>query len=327
MNIKDSSLYDVFLSELRRKIPRGAELTTTLTDMLYLEREAVYRRLRGDVPFTFMEVVTIAKKLGISLDNLADSDALKSRPFQLKLVEYANPLEADFKMMQNFVEILAYARKEPDWEAGFSTNILPKCFYYYYPNITRFYLFKWLYQYSDVDTMKPFRDVGSCDRVKKIQREFLREVREIRSWYFIFDHLVFRYLVTDILFFVSINLITPEELKVLQAELLELLEGMERFVAKGCYDDTGNEIYVYLSNINLDTSYCYLGGQNYHLSMLKAFTLNSITSFDVETFHRLKNWMSSLKRSSTLISVSGEKERVRFFNDQRCLVQEMTDTI
>ena len=113
----------------------------------------------------------------------------------------------------------------------------------------------------------------------------------------------------------------------LQAELLELLEGMERFVAKGCYDDTGNEIYVYLSNINLDTSYCYLGGQNYHLSMLKAFTLNSITSFDVETFHRLKNWMSSLKRSSTLISVSGEKERVRFFNDQRCLVQEMTDTI
>lgn len=132
---------------------------------------------------------------------------------------------------------------------------------------------------------------------------------------------MFRYLVTDILFFVSINLITPEELKVLQAELLELLEGMERFVAKGCYDDTGNEIYVYLSNINLDTSYCYLGGQNYHLSMLKAFTLNSITSFDVETFHRLKNWMSSLKRSSTLISVSGEKERVRFFNDQRCLVQ------
>ena len=245
----------------------------------------------------------------------------------MKLVEYANPLEADFKMMQNFVEILACARKEPDWEAGFSTNILPKCFYYYYPNITRFYLFKWLYQYSDVDTMKPFRDVGSCDRVKKIQREFLREVREIRSCYFIFDHLVFRYLVTDILFFVSINLITPEELKVLQAELLELLEGMERFVAKGCYDDTGNEIYVYLSNINLDTSYCYLGGQNYHLSMLKAFTLNSITSFDVETFHRLKNWMSSLKRSSTLISVSGEKERVRFFNDQRCLVQEMTDTI
>ena len=68
MNIKDSSLYDVFLSELRRKIPRGAELTTTLTDMLYLEREAVYRRLRGDVPFTFMEVVTIAKKLGISLE-------------------------------------------------------------------------------------------------------------------------------------------------------------------------------------------------------------------------------------------------------------------
>ena len=81
--MKDVSLYESFLAELRKKIPQGAKLTNTLVDMLYIEREAVYRRLRGEVPFTFMEVVTIAKKLGISLDNLADSDALKSRPIEI----------------------------------------------------------------------------------------------------------------------------------------------------------------------------------------------------------------------------------------------------
>ena len=129
------------------------------------------------------------------------------------------------------------------------------------------------------------------------------------------------------LFFASINLITPGELKELQEELMLLLEKLERFTAKGRHEDTGNEMYIYLSNINLDKSYSYVSSQNCHLSMLKAFTLNVISSFDLETFNRLKSWMNSLKRSSTLITVSGEKERVRFFNDQRQLVSDMTNTV
>ena len=44
--MKDVSLYESFLTELRKKIPQGAKLTNTLVDMLYIEREAVYRRLR-----------------------------------------------------------------------------------------------------------------------------------------------------------------------------------------------------------------------------------------------------------------------------------------
>ena len=76
--MKDVSLYESFLAELRKKIPQGAKLTNTLVDMLYIEREAVYRRLRGEVPFTFMEVMTIAKELGISLDNLTEQNKADS---------------------------------------------------------------------------------------------------------------------------------------------------------------------------------------------------------------------------------------------------------
>ena len=44
--MKDVSLYESFLAELRKKVPQGAKLTNTLVDMLYIEREAVYRRSR-----------------------------------------------------------------------------------------------------------------------------------------------------------------------------------------------------------------------------------------------------------------------------------------
>ena len=45
----------------------------------------------------------------------------------------------------------------------------------------------------------------------------------------------------------------------MQEELILLLEKLERFTAKGRHEDTGNEMYIYLSNINLDTGYCYFG--------------------------------------------------------------------
>lgn len=58
------------------------------------------------------------------------------------------------------------------------------------------------------------------------------ECRCVKSSFYILDHLVFHYLVTDMLFFASINLITPEELKELQEELILLLEKLERFTAE-----------------------------------------------------------------------------------------------
>ena len=97
-----------------------------------------------------------------------------------------------------------------DWEAGQSTNILPRSFAYYYSNITRFYLFKWMYQYSHIDALKPFREVVISPQLAEVQQDYLRATRQLKSSYYIFDHLVFHYLVTDIKFFASINMITPE---------------------------------------------------------------------------------------------------------------------
>ena len=135
--MKKELLYDNLLNAIKEEFPQKTNLVNALVDLLCIEKEAVYRRLRGEVAFTFAEIVTIANAFGISLDNLVGTVTAKSRPFQLKLVEYANPLDADFRMMQDFVEIFACAESEPDWEAGFSTNTLPKSICYYYPGITR----------------------------------------------------------------------------------------------------------------------------------------------------------------------------------------------
>ena len=43
------------IKAMNEKLPNGTNLANTLIDMLYLGKEAVYRRLRGEVPFTLAE--------------------------------------------------------------------------------------------------------------------------------------------------------------------------------------------------------------------------------------------------------------------------------
>lgn len=43
------------ISAMKEKLPQGTNLANLLMDILYIGKEAVYRRLRGEVPFTLAE--------------------------------------------------------------------------------------------------------------------------------------------------------------------------------------------------------------------------------------------------------------------------------
>lgn len=47
------------INEMKERIPPGHNLANYLTDTLYMGKEAVYRRLRGEVAFTFDEIAVI----------------------------------------------------------------------------------------------------------------------------------------------------------------------------------------------------------------------------------------------------------------------------
>ena len=103
--MKRDLLYDNILDAIRGKIPNRGILTNTLADLLNLEKEAVYRRLRGEVAFSFSEIAVIASTLGISLDNQVGARYVHSRPFQLRLIEYVDSGEIDYEMLEHYIYI------------------------------------------------------------------------------------------------------------------------------------------------------------------------------------------------------------------------------
>lgn len=321
--MKKELLYENLMNAIREKIPQKTTLANTLVDLLCIEKEAVYRRLRGEVAFTFSEIVTIANEFGISLDNMVGTVTAKSRPFQLKLVDFINPLEIDYTMLDQYIDVLGLAREDDKSELIDCTNILPQQLFMKYKYITRFYLFKWTHQCRVSGTTKHFEEVDVTDRFAEMQFASVAESRYIRNSYFILDPLIFHYLMNDIHYFLSIHLIKKEDVKRLKQELLKLLDEMEILATRGYYEETGNKVFFYISSVNFDTSYWCVQVKNYNISMIKTFILSSVASLDEGTYDKLRKWLRALIRSSIMISVSGEKQRIAFFETQRELIHTL----
>lgn len=319
--MENDLLYENLVKAIKDKFPGRGRLTNVLADLLMLEKEAVYRRLRGDVPFTIFEVAAIADKFDISLDRILGHSLGKSRPFQLKMVNFLNPSEEDYEMLENFVDVLCHLKDDPASEVGDALNILPQSLVLSYRLIYRFYLFKWLYQYGSAMPIK-YSKIVPPDRLQLINHKIITEVRQAANAYHIIDSMTFLYLVNDIKYFASIYLITREEIKALKKELMVYIDDMEALAAKGSWEE-GKNVHFFVSSINFETSYSYVETVNHHLTLLKTFTLNDATSPDEAIFQRMKRWMHSLIRTSTLISRSGEKDRIIFFEKQRKIVNSL----
>lgn len=314
-------LHESVLLAIKEKVPNKTTLANLLVDLLCIEKEAVYRRLRGEVAFTFTEIALVANEFGISLDNIISSSlSAKSRPFQLKMVNYFDPTEIDYEMMYQYLGILKEGRDDPDSELFDCTNTLPPSFYTGYRDIERLHLLKSIYQSGNTNNIKSFSEVVYAPRTERYIRENAKEIKHIKSAYFIFDPLVFQYLVNDIAYFKSINIISEEESHQLKNELLKLLRDMEVLAATGTDKDTGNRVSMYIASINFDLGMWYLDINNYHISLLKAFVLNNFSSLDEESFNIVKVRINAILRSSTMISVSGERQRKVFFEKQRDII-------
>ena len=70
------------ISAMKEKLPQGTNLANLLMDILYIGKEAVYRRLRGEVPFTLAEAAVISQKIARPdhRHNLQRQRTLRSEP-------------------------------------------------------------------------------------------------------------------------------------------------------------------------------------------------------------------------------------------------------
>lgn len=318
-----SELYNSFLAKIEEKIPHKTEIAGILADILCIGKEAVYRRLRGEVPFSFHEAITISRQLGISLDSLDVIGSPISKPLKLKLIEYINPAESDFALMEEIITILKFFKNTPDAKGGEITNILPQPLYVGYEHIFKFYLFKWKYQSNSLSRVTPYKDIVIVDKLQKTQEENVKWAKCLHTEY-IFDNQLFNHLVTNIKHFYYVGLITEEELLRIKQDLLRILDEIDNWTRTGIFRETGKKINIYISNVSIDTSYCYIYALDYQLTIIKSFLLNGVATTDSKVFEELTHLLQSMKSQSILITECNERERFNYLKKQHEIIENLS---
>jgi len=318
--MKWDDLHRSFLGALERKIPEKTTLIEVLSDTLFMEKGAVYRRLRGEVPFSFFEVVNIVEKLDISLNSVINSDASNIDRTELSIVEYANLNE---EVLNDYMSYIILAKNDPHSEFVESANVLPVSIFTGFEALTKFFIFKYQYLFSGIENRITYSDLVFPDSIQRIFNSYFCEMKHFANTVYVWDYMIIRYLVTDLKFFSSINMISGNDLQLIKKDLFAFLDYIEEIAINGCFEETGNSVSFYISDINFNMNYCCVKINDLYISHVKAFCLNSAQSFDKSSYRKINDWIHSLKRSSTLISKSGAVYRVDFFEKQRMMISEL----
>jgi len=307
----------LFLDKLISVTKKKSNLVNYLMDITFMSKEAAYRRLRGEVPFTLSEACLLASKLNISLDDIMSNGSGKLT-YELKmdpdeLIDYSYQKLYEHEESYNIIF---------DSEIYIMTawNAIPYSMFLPYENLSKIYFFKWTHLNQQNSRAIKFANLPWPDEVKNKVEELGNTVIRNSEFTYIFDRNIFRRFMNEIKHFRILGMISDNDLSLLNKEFIQLIDHLENISETGA-SEGGNKFSVYLSNIDFEHNYTYVKGNNFEQAYMdNIYMMNTIYSSHPKIVNMHKYFIESLKKYSTQISISGELERQKFFEEQRKLI-------
>ncbi len=322
-----NQLNDKLLSAIKQHSPDGNNLVSILMEMFSLGKEAIYRRLRGEVPFTLEEAMKISRRFGISLDLISklenNTEDINWVTFDLNL--FYNPqnyFEKHCEKLELFSTVFKEMQGAKKVTLRGAYSFMPYTFLFPYKKLSQFRHYKWNYLSQGVNPNFVFSDMHVPPHVLEMEKTILSEIHLIPKIVFILDKNVFSSLLNDIVYFYQRNLISETEILELKEELLSLVTFLEELNANGTFcNDT--EVNMFLSEIELGSSCTHMEYDDKELCLNWAYFIDIFSCYNGRLNKKQKEWIELLKRYSIPITKSGEVQRFDFFNKQRKLINEL----
>lgn len=311
------------IEAIQAQVPAETTPAALIADTLSLGREAAYRRLRGEVPFTFDEAAAVARRLDLSLDAVAGRHDAQSVRFRLKETDFkASAAEYGAALGEDARQLAAICA-DPHTVYAMAGNALPAEFYFHYPTLAAFRIFKWMYQRGLLDEgLRTFEQTPLPPRLAADCRAYVEAARLAAVTYCIIDDNTFRHWINAVHAFRAMHLISDETVARIGGELAALVDELERIAIAGAYPN-GNEVFLYLSDVDIESTYKYLQSGRCQVAYVGLFMLNALRTTDAVMFGHVKRWIATQTRFATLVSRSGEMQRIRYFKRQREVIGEL----
>lgn len=317
-----SQINDVLINALKKKTPEKDTTVNLLTDIIPISKEAAYRRLRGEIPFTLEEAITVCKSLNISLDMLIGIRHNDNYVFHLNAIFAKEPIQEYCKMLTDISKGVQYViNRDPEAISYRAYKSLPLEYVYKYKSLAKAYIYVLFYQLHLELTPKELQEIPIPDKIFSMQQEISQVMHNIDSMIILGKHVFLDY-IEIIQYFQGLGTITEEEINQIKNDLLLMIDDLEHCATLGTTLNN-KKLDMYISNISFDCNYTYLRGADYETCSVGVYCLDHISCLRPSVSKIHKVWIESLTRFSTLISVSGESVRNEFFHKQREYVNTM----
>lgn len=303
------------IESMKDALPSKTNLANFLTDELNLSKEAAYRRLRGDVPFSLEEASEIALKLNFSIDQIIGNKENSGVIIHMSLNKSHDAMANYLTTINRFLEISKMIKDRTTLSLNAATNLIPFVFCEPYEYINRSRICRWLHQSKLAKGTGSLKDIEISEKTFKLQKIIAQDMRSIPNSIFIWDTNTISSFIKMVRILYNLRIVSSDDLKHIKDELHALIDDVEYVATYGRFRNGGN-VYIYLSNINLEASYGYLESEKFKMSVIRIYAINIFDSQHPEICHLQKDWIQSLRRYSTLITESSEMERLNFFNQQ-----------
>jgi transcriptional regulator with XRE-family HTH domain len=311
---------ELFL-RLKQMLPSHVSLAAELCDLLGLSADSVYRRIRGEKPITIDELKKICEHYKLSLDQLLqlktesvlfNAPGLNGSPNDF--ADYMRAMLVQFKYFNSFKEkeIFYLCKDAPIW------------YFYLFPELAAFKTFFWsktINNQSELAGKKfsiaafPYTD---CFNIGQQVLEEHNKINSVELWNLESIHST----INQIAYYRDAGIFeSDEDLNVVVVSFHQWLDHLELQAEKGCKfmpgaGDAGRRsiLQFYINELILGNNTMVIKLDNKELSMVTYSVFHYLFTDDIRFSAKAMISFNTLLGRSALISKTGEKERIRFFN-------------
>lgn len=326
--ISNSKFNQRLLEKIGERFPKKSQQLEFLMKEMPLGKESAYRRLRGDVPFSFTEACVLSEKLGLSLDTIVSNVHKTERPYFLLHVPAPDepPKDYTYYYTQTYNVYEAMLDKwvnDPSLAIYAASNIVPQALMLPYPYLSKFRAFVWQYQTNQKTLSSTFSAVTIPDDIIAKQKTLVQRISQLPSITLTISQHIFSILVKMIQYYLKLNLLTKKEVLAMRDELFELLLKMKRLAIYNGIQHN-EKLLIYVANIDFDSNYTYVKGKDFERSFIELHFINTISTSDVQICKIQKEWLDFLKKNATLTGMNENAEQIAFFEKQQKLINSLS---
>ncbi len=321
-----NDLNNILVEKIKCHIPKNVKPLPFLMNLLGLSKESVYRRLRGEIHFTFDEACELSNRLGFSIDEILANDTGDRVFFNLQVDHTLPSSVAFFRMLKQYLSQLEQMAVCENKEVIYSRNRLSVIHSIGCDCLFKFMYYKWTHQMNDVpsnyslsDVVLPNEIVETCNLIKEVKKN-------LANITYIIDQSILLRTIGEIQYYCRRKLISEMELSLIHDELLRVVAACEKQAIEGC-DEAGVKMTYYLSTFDIESNIDYACYDDECISYNWVHAINPLIISSPKLCLFQKKWLESIRKYSVLITQSNELVQSEFFNKQRSYIENMSNVV